>query len=71
MTQESRFQEFVRLAEAHDFRVLVENRGGMLFLKVFSRRYGVIAMWPVFWGSVEDTARYALDCFQSLLRARV
>jgi hypothetical protein len=51
-------------AVEHGFRLLIENRDGLLFLKVVSPEAGTVAMWPAFQGSIEGTARYAIRCFE-------
>lgn len=51
-------------AEERGFSIDIENRNGLLFLKVVAPELGTIAMWPAFDGSLEITARYALLCFR-------
>ncbi len=56
---------FGRAQEA-GMEVIVENRCGVLFLKIFEPELGTVAMWPAFGGSIEATARYAWECFEHL-----
>jgi hypothetical protein len=66
MVKQPYFEHLVKRAKAVGFEVGIENRSGLLFVQIIDSELGVIALWPAFNGSVERTARYALECFKAL-----
>jgi hypothetical protein len=61
------FGELVKQCSRLDCDVVVEDRGGLVWLLIRHREHGPIVAWCTFRGSVEETARYALGPIQRAL----